>query len=78
MCTFLSDLYYRWERYLISRNDDRNADDYARKQAVAEGRAELALEIAEKLLRKGQSVEEVSETTGLSLEYVESLKSSLH
>ena len=78
----------QYERRIMIMRDNKNADDYARKKAIAEGHAEGHAEgLAEgreegisivikalSLLKEGKSVQEVCEETGLSEETVRALK----
>ena len=47
----------------------------AEKEGREEGRKEANIEIAKKLLKKGMSIEEIVEITGLTKEEIEKLKS---
>ena len=65
-----------YERRLKEMRDIHNVEAYARKNAIAEGREEGLQQAKEviSLLKKGLSVQEVSERTGLSEKDVEELK----
>ena len=54
-------------------NKQRNAD----YRDASRGKSEGKLEIAKKLLGKNNSIEDVSDITGLSISVIEKLKSSL-
>ena len=63
-----------YNRRLKIMRDNKNADDFAREKAIAEGlaeglekgRAEATKELAAKLLAKGMPIADVAELTGLS------------
>lgn len=71
----------QYERRVKEMRDAKNVEEYARNQAIAEGREEgreegiaVALK-ATSLLKKGLSVPEVCKETGLSEEIVSALQS---
>ena len=75
----------QYERRIKEMRDAKNVEEYARKQAITEGRAEglaegreegiaVALK-AKSLLKKGLSVPDVCKETGLSEEIVSALQS---
>ncbi len=75
----------QYERRVKEMRDAKNVEEYARNQAIAEGRAEgleegreegiaVALK-ATSLVKKGLSVPEVCKETGLSEEIVSALQS---
>ena len=67
----------QYERRVKEMRDAKNVEEYARNQAIAEGREEgiaVALK-AKSLLKKGLSVPEVCKETGLSEEIVSALQS---
>ncbi len=67
----------QYERRVKEMRDAKNVEEYARKQAIAEGREEgiaVALK-AKSLLKKGLSVQNVCKETGLSEEIVSALQS---
>lgn len=47
---------------------------YARREGIAEGRAETRTEIAKRILNMGYSLQFISEATTLSIEQIEKLK----
>lgn len=71
----------QYERRVKEMRDAKNVEEYARKQAIAEGRAEgraegIAIILkAQSLLKKGLSVPDVCKETGLSEEIVSALLS---
>lgn len=75
----------QYERRVKEMRDAKNVEEYARNQAIAEGRAEGLAEGREEgiavalkatsLLKKGLSVPEVCKETGLSEEIVRALQS---
>lgn len=75
----------QYERRVKEMHDAKNVEEYARKQAIAEGRAKgleegraegIAIILkAKSLLKKGLSVPEVCKETGLSEEIVSALQS---
>ena len=75
----------QYERRVKEMRDAKNVEEYARKQAIAEGRAKgleegraegIAIILKTKsLLKKGLSVPEVCKETGLSEEIVSALQS---
>ena len=67
----------QYERRVKEMRDAKNVEEYARKQAIAEGRAEgIAITLkATSLLKKGLSVQDVCKETGLSEEIVSALQS---
>lgn len=71
----------QYERRVKEMRDAKNVEEYARKQAIAEGRAEGRAEgfaiilKATSLLKEGLSVQEVCIETGLSEDTVRALAS---
>ena len=75
----------QYERRVKEMRDAKNVEEYARNQAIAEGRAEghakgraegIAIILkATSLLKKGLSVPDVCKETGLSEEIVSALQS---
>ena len=71
----------QYERRVKEMRDAKNVEEYARNQAIAEGREEgraegIAIILkATSLLKKGLSVQDVCKETGLSEEIVSALQS---
>jgi predicted transposase/invertase (TIGR01784 family) len=65
--------YYQKKLY-----NDRDELQAAEARGEARGKSEGKLEIAKKLLGKNNSIEDVSDITGLSISEIEKLKSSLN
>lgn len=59
---------------LDRKRDYNNTIAFAKKEAMAEGKHEQALETARKMLGKGFSKEDILEITGLRIEEIEHLK----
>jgi len=66
--------HLKWLR--IEANTLKKAENKAREEGVAEGKAERDIEIAKKMLIKGKDIAEIVEFTDLSKEQIEKLKSS--
>jgi len=57
----------------MALSDLTSAQNFARKEGLAEGRAEGILEIARKMKARGRPSTEIAEDTGLSIEVIEKL-----
>lgn len=66
----------QYERRIMIMRDNKNADDYARKVATAEGLAEgISLTLkARTMLKENVSVQDICKETGLSEDVVLALK----
>lgn len=62
-----------YESYLAYLGQEIGIIDNAKAEGILEGRNEKAVEIARNLLKKGFSKEDISETTGLSIDQIELL-----
>ena len=59
-----------YNRSVMREQDVINQLYYAKKKGLAEGKTEVRLEIAKKMLGMGLSVEQITEATGLSEEEI--------
>ncbi len=66
--------HLKWLR--IEANTLKKAENKAREEGLAEGKAERDIEIAKKMLIKGKDIAEIVEFTDLTKEQIEKLKSS--
>ena len=55
-----------YDKWKIAAMTERSALKDAKKEGKIEGRMESLIEVAEKLLKKGSSIEEIMDVTGLS------------
>lgn len=64
---------FAYEAAEKSAKDARAREAYVQQEARAEGRMEQRLEIAKKMLDKGQDIELISELTGLSVDEIRNM-----
>ena len=65
--------YLEYEESLKAYRDLKNSIDTAREEGREEGEKKKALEVAKKGKKKGYSVQDISEMTGLSVDEIEKL-----
>lgn len=64
------ELLAKWSDYIA----ENKGYEEGRAEGIEEGSKQKAYEIAKKMLKKGNSIEDICDITGLSIEEIEQLK----
>ena len=68
------ELLAKWSDYIAENKGYEEGIEEGRIEGIEEGSLQKAYEIAKKMLKKGNSIEDICDITGLSIEEIEKLR----